>query len=78
MSKRFIVRVLVGRKQYRLNKNDIKYTHHVKKRPIPPVPSFFKTVKKPISDVENTSFYSMAFTKEESAYEEDSLEYEAD
>lgn len=51
MGKKSFVRVMVGTKQYRLNRSDITRTHFIKKSPKPALPQFY-TVKNYDSNVE--------------------------
>jgi len=70
VTKKVFVRVRVNKKEYRLNKCDIKCTHFQKKRILPPTPSYWMLPKNYVPDVENTTFYSMCFTKEDSLYDD--------
>jgi len=77
MGKKSFVRIVVGSKQYRLNRSDITRTHFIKKRVVPRVPSFFMGAKHDdfSLELENTSFYDVCFKREESS--EDECEVEA-
>ena len=72
MGKKSFVRVLVGKKQYRLDRSDITRTHFIKKRVVPPIPYFSMSVKSDDSnlDLENTTFYDVCFKREESSEDE--------
>lgn len=72
MGKKSFVRVLVGKKLYRLDRSDITRTHFIKKKAVPPVPCFFKSVRNNDCDLEleNTTFYDVCFKREESSEDE--------